>query len=302
MNKVFLDELNNICPGIEILKDEPMSSHTTFKVGGPAQYFIKPSIEELIKIVELCSVHNMPCTVIGNGSNLLVKDGGIDGVVLCIGTNASTVAVNGNIIEAEAGTTLSTISRVALDNSLTGLEFAANIPGTVGGAVIMNAGAYGGEISDVFVSAQVYVPGVGVEVWDADKMNLSYRHSRAADEGAIVLSVKFMLKEGAKEVISMVMEKNRVARAEKQPIDYPSAGSTFKRPEGYFAAKLIDDAGLRGFTVGGAMVSSKHTGFVINKGNAKAADILSLMSKIIVIVQDKFSVTLEPEVRILGRD
>lgn len=298
----FVQKITELCPDIIVIENEPMSAHTTFRVGGAADVFINPSIEELITGIDLCKRMKIPYMVIGNGSNLLVKDGGMEGVVFSLGKRASEITVEGNKIKAQAGAMLSLVANRAYENSLTGMEYEAQIPGTVGGAVVMNAGAYGGEMKDIITEAKVLLSDGTVTWWTKDELNLSYRHSRLMDENAIVLEAIFELGIGDKNEIFAKMEDFKQQRVSKQPLDLPSAGSTFKRPDGYFAAKLIDDASLRGYQVGGAQVSEKHTGFVVNKGGATASDILSLMNDVSEKVFRDFGVKLEPEVRIIGRD
>ena len=298
----FVQKITELCPEIVVIENEPMSAHTTFRVGGAVDVFVSPSIDELITGIELCKKMKIPYLVIGNGSNLLVKDGGIEGVIFSLGKRASKVTVEGNRITAQAGAMLSLVANNAYDNSLTGMEYEAQIPGTVGGAVVMNAGAYGGEIKDIITEVKVLLDDGNVVMWSKDDLQLSYRHSRLMDENAIVLEATFELADGEQSEILAKMEDFKQQRVSKQPLDLPSAGSTFKRPDGYFAAKLIDDASLRGYQVGGAQVSEKHTGFVVNKGGATASDILSLMNDVSEKVFKDFGVKLEPEVRIIGRD
>lgn len=289
-------------PGLRLLEAEPMSQHTTFKVGGAARLFARPkNAEEIAALVELCRESGEAYAVIGKGSNLLVSDEGYDGVIICIGEDFSDVTVSGTAIEAQAGASLIGVCAEAKRAGLTGLEFACGIPGSVGGAIYMNAGAYGGEIRDVVTSVTVMDEAGAVAEIPAGDMDFGYRHSRIADGGLIVLSAKFRMREGDPEQIGAAMSELMKRRAEKQPIEYPSAGSTFKRPEGAFAGKLIEDAGLRGYSVGGAQVSEKHCGFVINKGGATAADIMALCEHIKKTVKDASGFELEMEVKKLGR-
>ncbi|MBR1623114.1 MAG: UDP-N-acetylmuramate dehydrogenase, partial [Pseudobutyrivibrio sp.] len=241
-------------------------------------------------------------TIIGNGSNLLVMDDGIEGVVISLGKKASDILISGDTIIAEAGALLSQVSNAAADACLTGMEFASGIPGSIGGAVYMNAGAYGGEIKDIIESVLVLTESGEKKVMTAEDLQLSYRYSILMEEGGYVLSAVLKLKSGDKNEIKATIDDIRAKRTEKQPLNFPSAGSTFKRPEGYFAGKLIDDAGLRGYTVGGAQVSKKHCGFVINRDNATAKDVLQLMQDVDSKVYEKFGVHLVPEVRIIGRN
>lgn len=242
----------------------------------------------------------MPYYILGNGSNLLVGDKGYRGVIIQIYKEMNAIEINDNIIKVQAGALLSRIGNRALEAGLTGFEFASGIPGTIGGAVVMNAGAYGGEMKDILFDATVLTPEGTVMTLKNEELELGYRTSIIAKKGYIVLGATIALKAGDKEAIKARMDELRVQRTTKQPLEYPSAGSTFKRPEGYFAGKLIQDSGLRGFQVGGAQVSEKHCGFVINKDNATAADVLELMRQVSEIVQEKFGVTLEPEVKKLG--
>ena len=278
-----------------------MKNHTTFRVGGPADIFLMPSAEELPAVLSVCREERVPVTVIGNGSNLLVGDQGIRGVVICIGSGMRGIRVDGEKIFLEAGVTLAAAAQQAAKAGLTGLEFASGIPGTFGGAVVMNAGAYGGEMKDVIVSVRVISEDGEILTLSKEELDLSYRHSVIPERGYLVIDGELLLtREKDPDQITERMEELKKKRIEKQPLEYPSAGSTFKRPEGYFAGKLIMDAGLRGFSVGGAAVSEKHCGFVINKGNATAADICALMDEVTRIVKEKYAVTLEPEVKKVG--
>lgn len=277
-----------------------MKKHTSFRTGGCAKYLVTPTNpSEIQELVSALKKENISYTVIGNGSNLLVSDKGYDGVVIEIGKKMSDISVDGETITAMAGALLSRIASVALSNSLSGFEFASGIPGSLGGAVMMNAGAYGGEIKDV-VYETTYIDGIGdIKTITGDMHGFGYRKSIFTKDD-IILSSKIKLSKGNKEDIKALCDELNAKRREKQPIEYPSAGSTFKRPEGYFAAKLIDDASLRGERVGGAMVSMKHCGFVINYDNATSTDVFRLMQKIKTTVYDKFGVILEPEVRFIG--
>lgn len=296
----FLQELNKVLKEEQIQLQEPMSRHTTFRVGGPADIYVLPQINQVKEVLQLCSTFDIPICIKGNGSNLLVGDKGIRGVVLELGKNAADISVAGTHIIAEAGAILGAVAKKTLEQSLTGLESAAGIPGTVGGAVVMNAGAYGWEMKDSLVKATVLTRELEVKELTSEELALSYRHSNVLDNGYVVLKAEFALTPGNQEEIQAAMEDYRQRRQDKQPLNYPSAGSTFKRPEGNFAGKLIQDAGLRGFQVGGAQVSEKHCGFVVNKGNATAADIMSLISQVQEKVRDQFGVTLEPEVKRMG--
>ena len=244
--------------------DEVMSAHTTFRVGGPADYFASPSdVDQVAGLIELCRKCEIPYFVLGNGSNLLVSDVGYRGMIINIMDNMNGITVDGDVITAQAGAKLVRVSRLARDNSLTGLEFASGIPGTIGGAVYMNAGAYGGEMKDVVTSVKVMDADGHIYDMSSDELDFSYRHSAVEAEGLIVLEVTMKLAAGVQQDIDDRMKELSDSRRTKQPLEYPSAGSTFKRPEGYFAGKLIMDAGLRGYSVGGAQVSEKHCGFVV---------------------------------------
>ena len=300
MNDQFLTELQNVMGGSGIFMQEPMKKHTTFRVGGPADVLVQPDETALAAILALCRQYYVPYSFIGNGSNLLVGDKGIRGVVIEMTDPMGNIEVHGTRITAQAGAMLSKIANTAASNGLGGMEFAAGIPGSVGGAVVMNAGAYGGEMKDII--ERVYVldeNGAQLEL-DRDALDLGYRHSCIPEKKYIVTKVVLELVPRNEAEIRSEMKELNEKRAEKQPLQYPSAGSTFKRPEGYFAGKLIMDAGLRGYQVGGAQVSEKHCGFVINKGDATAADICQLMRDVSDKVQAQFGVVLEPEVKMIG--
>ena len=300
MNDQFLTELQNVMGGSGIFMEEPMKKHTTFRVGGPADVLVQPDETALAAILALCRQYHVPYSFIGNGSNLLVGDKGIRGVVIEMTDPMGNIEVDGTKITAQAGAMLSKIANTAASNGLGGMEFAAGIPGSVGGAVVMNAGAYGGEMKDII--EKVYVldeNGAQLEL-DRDALDFGYRHSCIPEKKYIVTKVVLELVPRNEAEIRSEMKELNEKRAEKQPLQYPSAGSTFKRPEGYFAGKLIMDAGLRGYQVGGAQVSEKHCGFVINKGDATAADICQLMQDVSDKVQAQFGVVLEPEVKMIG--
>ena len=295
MKQEIITRLEQILTKDRIRQNEPMKNHTTFRVGGPADIFLTPSAEELPAVLSVCREEHVPVTVIGNGSNLLVGDQGIRGVVICIGFGMRGIRVDGEKIFLEAGVTLAAAAQQAAKAGLTGLEFASGIPGTFGGAVVMNAGAYGGEMKDVIVSVRVISEDGEILTLSKEELDLSYRHSVIPERGYLVIDGELLLtREKDPDQITERMEELKKKRIEKQPLEYPSAGSTFKRPEGYFAGKLIMDAGLRGFSVGGAAVSEKHCGFVINKGNATAADICALMDEVTRIVKEKYAVTFAP--------
>lgn len=290
------------CAGGEnVRRQEPMSLHTTFRIGGPADLFVTPgSIQAVADSIRICKETQTPYAVIGNGSNLLVSDTGYRGVIIQIGRNLNQVSVNGEEIRAQAGAMLSVIAKTALSESLTGFEFASGIPGTLGGAAVMNAGAYGGEMKDVLTEVTVLTREGEIRTVPAGKLEMGYRTSLAAKNGWIILEAVLKFQKGDAEAIRGRMEELKMQRVTKQPLDLPSAGSTFKRPEGYFAGKLIMDAGLRGFTVGGAQISEKHCGFVVNKGGATAEDVRNLICAVQKKVQEDAGVKLEPEVKFLG--
>lgn len=297
----ILEGLCQILGEQNVKVNEPMKKHITFRVGGPADYFLTPeTVEQVQKIVMFLKKNNIPYYIVGNGSNLLVGDLGYRGAIIQIYQKMNQIRTDGEYIYADAGALLSKIAAEALSKELTGFEFASGIPGTLGGAVMMNAGAYGGEIKQVIQEATVLTQAGEIVKRTVDEMELSYRSSIFSKNGDIVLSAVLKFEKGNKEAIRARMDELKEQRVTKQPLEYPSAGSTFKRPEGYFAGKLIQDAGLRGFQVGGAQVSEKHCGFVINKDHATAADIVSLMEQVSDKVEAQFGVRLEPEVKRLG--
>lgn len=284
-----------------VLFDEPMSQHTTFRIGGPADVFVMPeNYEQIREVLRLCKEEKLPFFVLGNGSNLLVSDSEYRGVIIQMDRNMEEICLDGEEIHACAGALLSSVAVAARNASLTGFEFAGGIPGTIGGAAVMNAGAYGGELKDVLKEVTVMTREGEILTIPADKLEMGYRTSIIKTAGYLVLEAVISLKKGDEEKIRAVMKELSERRTEKQPLDYPSAGSTFKRPEGYFAGKLIMDSGLRGYRAGGAQVSEKHCGFVINAGGATAEDVRSLMDHVIRVVREKYGVTLEPEVKFLG--
>lgn len=286
---------------VEILEAEPMKNHTTFRIGGPADALALPKTpEEVAEVVRFCHEHAQPYYVLGNGSNLLVSDEGYRGIVLQLYRNFNDIQVNGEMITVQSGAMLAAVARTAYQNGLTGLEFASGIPGTIGGAVVMNAGAYGGEMKHVLREVTVLTKEGEVLAIPAKALELGYRTSVIPKNGWIVLGAVLQLKKGDPEQILARMEELKEQRITKQPLDLPSAGSTFKRPEGYFAGKLIMDAGLRGFTVGGAQISEKHCGFVVNRGDATAADVWELICEVKRRVKEMTGVELEPEVKLLG--
>ena len=301
MDKREIVEIQRIVGEDHVFPDEPMSRHTTFRIGGPADLMVCPQSEEATtEILRYCREQGIPWFIIGNGSDLLVSDDGYRGVIVQIDQNLQRVHTEGCVIRAEAGILLSRLAAEARDHSLTGFEFASGIPGTLGGACTMNAGAYGGEMKHVLKSVTVLDENLEVRTVAVEDLDLGYRHSRIMDRRWIVLEAEVLLEKGEKEKITVRMNELRDARVSKQPLEYPSAGSTFKRPEGYYAGKLIMDAGLCGFRVGGAQVSEKHCGFVINRDHATAEDVRELISEVQKRVFDKFQVHLEPEVRFLG--
>ncbi len=301
MKTEVYNQLCSIAGSDNVFRDEMMNKHTTFRVGGPAKCLVMlHSIDEISETVKLLSDNNEKFYLLGNGSNILVSDKGYDGTIIKIFKNFNDIKVDGNIIKAQAGALLSTIAAKAYDNSLTGFEFAAGIPGTVGGAVVMNAGAYGGEMKQVIVSALCMDKTGKIFELSNEELELSYRNSIISKKEYIVSEVTLELTKGNKDEIKATMDELKKRRVEKQPLEYPSAGSTFKRPEGHFAGKLIMDAGLAGYTVGGAQVSEKHCGFVINRDKATANDIIALIRDVQAKVKEEFDVDLETEVKMLG--
>ena len=284
-----------------VLVDEPMSEHTTFKIGGPADLFVTPDdADEIAEVLEACRAAEVPYFVLGCGSDLLVSDEGYRGVIISLTEGLVGVTVDGKEMSCQAGVGLREASEMACELGLSGLEFACGIPGSIGGACFMNAGAYGGCMADVLKSVRVLLADGSVDTLGVDELNLGYRKSRIADEGMVVLSATFALKKGEPEEIRATMDELTRKREEKQPLELPSAGSTFKRPEGYFAGKLITDAGLKGWQSGGAAVSKKHAGFVVNVGGATAADVHAVIEHVQDEVERQFGVRLQPEVRFLG--
>lgn len=295
-------ELIKILSESQVIKNKPLKEHTYTKLGGNADYFVTPTTpSEVQRVVQFANKENIPLTLLGNGSNLIIKDGGIRGIVMYLG-EFDNVTVDGTIIRAESGALIADVSKFALNKSLTGLEFACGIPGSVGGALFMNAGAYGGEIKDVLVSATVVDQKGDIMELKASDLDLAYRKSNIPDNGYIVLEATFQLKEGNYEEIKAVMEDLTEKRESKQPLEYPSCGSVFKRPPGYFAGKLIQDSGLQGYTIGGAQVSLKHAGFIVNINDATAVEYIALIEHVQKTVKEKFGVELEREVRIIGED
>lgn len=301
MIQKLYETLCNINGTEQVQRDEPMSRHTTFHIGGPAALFCIPrSVPALAATVKACIEADIPYYILGNGSNVLVSDTGYQGVVIQLFRNMDGIRIRGTEMEVEAGALLVKIAHTAAKESLTGLEFASGIPGTLGGGLTMNAGAYGGEMKDVVKEAVVMKPDGEILRLTKEELELGYRTSVIARKGYLVISALLELKEGEAEVIRARMQELKEARTSKQPLEYASAGSTFKRPEGYFAGKLIMDAGLRGFTVGGAQVSEKHCGFVINRGGATAQNVMDLVRQVQNEVKKQFGVDLELEVKLLG--
>lgn len=301
ISKAVMETLMDMVPKENIRIEEPLAAHTTFRVGGPTDCLVEiESTEQLRKIQKYLRLIEEPYTILGNGSNLLVGDKGYRGVILQIGNKMSDIRVNGNTITAQAGALLSKTAKVALEHGLTGLEFASGIPGSIGGAVVMNAGAYGGEMKQVITSVTVLDQEGEELVLDNATMEFGYRTSVIKHRPFLVTEVTMELTPGDPTVIKSTMDDLAARRREKQPLEYPSAGSTFKRPEGHYAGQLIMEAGLKGFQIGGARVSDKHCGFVINTGTASAADVLDVIHHIQQTVKEKFDITLEPEVIILG--
>lgn len=305
--EIMLRRLQEILGADHVFPEEPMKKHITFRVGGPAEWFVQvDTVEQLGQVIALCKVQEEPYYIIGNGSDLLVSDAGVRGVIIHLSGEFLEISAKETVnlgvcdVCAGAGVMLAALSLRAGKKGFTGLEFANGIPGTVGGAVLMNAGAYGGEIKDTIVAADVMTKDGEIRHLEKEELKLSYRHSVMMESGDIVLRAYFKLTVRPKLQIFAVMESYKKARQEKQPLEYPSAGSTFKRPEGYFAGKLIQDSGLSGCKIGGAMVSTKHAGFVINADNATATDVYNLIQHIQATVKEKFQVELEPEVRFLG--
>jgi len=298
----ILSSISEIIDEKRILRNEPMKKHTTFRIGGPADVLVKPAtITEIEQVLQCCEEQAVPYYVVGNGSNLLVGDEGIRGVVLQLGNDFSEVEVcEDDTIWVQAGCMLSKVANLAAEHALTGMEFAAGIPGTIGGAVMMNAGAYGGEMKDIIECVTLLTPDREVLILPQDQMEFGYRESIVSKENYIVLEAKLRLQKGEPEAIEAKMKEYSEARRSKQPLEYPSAGSTFKRPEGYYAGKLIMDAGLAGYRVGDAQVSEKHCGFVINCGQATAKDVTAVMNDVIHRVAEAYQVELEPEVRKIG--
>ncbi len=301
--KFIYNELIKMIDKERVLKNEMLKNHTNFKIGGPAKLLINiESIDEIKYIIEICKKNNIDYYILGNGTNLLVPDEGLDAVIIKISNEFNNYEIKDNQVYANAGMLLSTLAKKVLKESLTGFEFASGIPGTIGGAIYMNAGAYGGEMKDIVKYAEVLDNDGNIIKISNEDLELGYRTSIISKNNYIVLNVCFELKHGNKDDIINEMNELDEKRISKQPLDLPSAGSTFKRPVGYYAGKLIDDSGLRGFRYKDAQISEKHCGFVVNRGEATCEDVLDLIDMVRKIVYDKFEVKLEREVRILGRD
>ena len=298
--KELYAKLQTVLDDSQIRQNEPLSRHTTFRTGGPADWFLMPEEEQIAPLFKLLSQEEIPVAVIGNGSNLLAGDGGYRGAVIEIGRQMDAITVDGDRVTVQAGALLSKAASLACQASLTGMEFAAGIPGSLGGAVVMNAGAYGGEMKDIVRTVRLLTPEGEITERTAGQMQFGYRTSCVAAEGAVVLSAVLQLRQGEVSEIRATMGALKEKRVTKQPLEYPSAGSTFKRPEGYFAGKLIEDAGLRGYRVGDAQVSEKHCGFVVNRGHATAADVMAVIRHVQQTVKEQYQVELETEVKMLG--
>ena len=303
MNEVFYQKLRKILQEKQIMIEEPLAGHTTFLIGGPAQFLVLPeSAAQVVAAVKLCLAENMPYYIMGNGSNLLVSDKGYRGTIIKLSQAFSKIFIDEEkyIVRAESGVLFSKLANEVAEHSLSGFEFAAGIPGTLGGAVTMNAGAYDGEIKQTILEAVLLDREGNILKLNKEELKMGYRTTIIQDNHYIVLEAVFGFKPGVKEDILNKIKDLNARRREKQPLEYPSAGSTFKRPAGYYAGKLIMDSGLRGYQVGNAQVSEKHCGFVINKGGATAVEVKTLISDVIEIVNNKFGVVLEPEVKLLG--
>lgn len=298
----FLEKMRQIVPDQErLLLDEPMANHTTFRIGGPADYLVLPSsVSEMKEILALAEQFDLPVTVLGRGSNVLVSDKGIRGLVMRLGKHMSQIRHEGNRIFAGAGASLGDVSRYAAKLGLTGLEFAIGIPGTIGGAVFMNAGAYEGEMRQVVTAVTAICPDGGLGRYEGEELEFSYRHSAFSENGCLICEVELLLSAGDETAIRAKMEECTSRRNSKQPVELPSAGSVFKRPPGYYAGTLIEQSGLKGLTIGGAQVSEKHAGFIVNIGGATASDVMTLIREVQRRVYEKFTVLLEPEIRQIG--
>ena len=304
MNKESIAvKFKEIVGGRNVLINEPMKNHTSFKVGGPADILVTPdNVQNLSKVLDICRKEKIPFFIMGNGTNLIVRDKGIRGVVIKIFEDFNHYRVEGEVLTAEAGLLLSKLANVALEHELTGLEFASGIPGTLGGAVAMNAGAYGGEMKDVVLRTEFIDKDGNIRVLQGGQHQFGYRSSYIQKESGIVLKTELKLKKGNRLEIKAYMDDLKKRRKEKQPLEMPSAGSVFKRPEGHFAGKLVEDCGMRGYRLGGAQVSEKHCGFIVNAGDASAGDIMGLIGAIQSNVKNKFGVDLHTEVKVVGEE
>lgn len=301
MMGVDYTDIQKYIDGSKVKYNEPMKKHTTLKVGGNADVLVNPeTTEDVVSVLKYAKENEIPVTIIGNGSKLLVKDKGIRGIVVRLGSRFSNVQIDGEYITVEAGMTLPRLAIIAKDNSLSGLEFAAGIPGNIGGAVFMNAGAYGSDISHLIQEVTYIDENLNVQTLTGDLCEFGYRTSIFRKKSYVILSAKLKLNVGNKEQIAEVMKQNQESRKSKQPLEYPSAGSTFKRPEGYFVGKLIDDLGLKGYSIGGAQISTKHSGFIVNTGEATASDVLNLINYIKEKVLEANGIKLEEEIIVLG--
>lgn len=298
----FIEEISSFLDKDRIIEEAPMDRYTSFRAGGKASVLVVvDDVEELKKLLKIINKTELNCLFLGSGSNILIKDSGFSGIVIKLGEGFNAITVDGDEVRALAGAKLSSVARTALDNSLVGFEFASGIPGSVGGGIFMNAGAYGGELKDIVVSVDVVsCDGERVYTLTGDELEFGYRHSVFHESKDIVLSATFKLTKGNKEEIDLTMRQLMEKRNTKQPVQLPSAGSFFKRPEGHFAGGLIEQAGLKGLSVGNAQVSPLHAGFIVNNGGATATEIIELMHLVQHTVYDKFGVKLEPEVRIIG--
>lgn len=298
----LLEKLSG-CTTKDIKVNEPMSKHTTFRIGGPADYLATPAnAKELVDLINVAKENNLPITLIGNGSNLLVRDNGIRGLVIKIANQMAAENINGNVLTFDAGISLALASHKAAKLGLTGMEFASGIPGTIGGAAYMNAGAYDGEMKNIIKSVRILKEDGSIQELSNEDMQFGYRKSVIQGTNNIIISVSVELTPGNQDSIYAKMADFTERRTTKQPLDKPSAGSTFKRPPGYFAGTLIDQAGLKGYTVGGAQVSEKHAGFVVNIGNATCADVLQLIKDVQAKIKEINGVDLETEVLVLGEE
>lgn len=299
----IVEHIKSVAGEENVRINEPMKNHTSFKVGGVADILVTPEdISALEKIINICKAEKLPYFIMGNGTNLIVRDKGIRGVVIKTSDKLNRYSVYGDIIEAEAGILLSQLSQIALENELTGLEFASGIPGTLGGAVVMNAGAYGGEMKDVVIRTRYIRPDGMIATLEGEQHQFGYRTSYIQKEGGVILKSWIKLAKGEKSKIREQIESLTERRQRTQPLDMPSAGSVFKRPKGYYTGPLIEESGLKGYSIGGAQVSMKHCGFIVNTGNASAQDIIDLIKHIQKTIKEKYGVELETEVKIVGEE